>query len=61
VLFATSFTGLGQPGNEPIESRIVCDRLCANFELFRRSWGPWKEPERASHADRQPPASAPTR
>jgi len=45
LLFATSFADLGQPGNEPIESRIVCDRLSASFELFRRSWSPWKEPE----------------
>jgi AcrR family transcriptional regulator len=55
LLFATSFAGLGQPGNEPIESRIVCDRVCASFELFRRSWSPWNEPERGSEADRNPP------
>jgi AcrR family transcriptional regulator len=67
LLFATSFADLGQPGNEPIESRIVCDRLRATFELFRRSWSPWKEPEqepekepeqepeRASEADPNPP------
>jgi hypothetical protein len=40
VLFATSFAGLGQPGNDPIEANIVCDRLCAAVELFRRSWSP---------------------
>jgi hypothetical protein len=57
VLFATSFSGLGRPGNEPIESRIVCERMCASFEQFRRSWAPW----RASHADGQPPASATNR
>jgi AcrR family transcriptional regulator len=71
LLFATSFADLGQLGNQPIESRIVCDRLCATFELFRRSWSPWKEPEqepekepekepeqepeRASEADPNPP------
>jgi AcrR family transcriptional regulator len=59
LLFATSFADLGQPGNEPIESRIVCDRLRASFELFRRTWSPWKEPEqepeRASEADPNPP------
>jgi AcrR family transcriptional regulator len=56
VLFATSFSDLGTPGNEPIESRIVCERMCASFELFRRSWMPW----RAAGANGQPPASAPT-
>jgi AcrR family transcriptional regulator len=63
LLFATSFAGLGQPGNEPIASTIVCDRMCASFELFRRSWSPWKEPEqepehepeRASERDANPP------
>jgi AcrR family transcriptional regulator len=58
-LFAASFAGLGQPGNEPIEARIVCDRMCATFELFRRSWSPWRErengPEQASEADANPP------
>jgi AcrR family transcriptional regulator len=60
LLFATSFAGLGQPGSEPIEPKIVCDRMCGSFELFRRSWTPWKEPEQADDADRQPPASAPS-
>ena len=59
LLFATSFADLGQPGNEPIESRIVCDRLSASFELFRRSWSPWKEPEqepeRAGEGHPNPP------
>jgi AcrR family transcriptional regulator len=40
VLFATSFAGLGQPGDDPNEANIVCDRLCAAVELFRRSWSP---------------------
>jgi AcrR family transcriptional regulator len=53
MLFATSFGGLGLPGNEPIEPKVVCDRLCATFELFRRSWSTWNEPEHG-----QPPASA---
>jgi AcrR family transcriptional regulator len=64
ALFATSFAGLGQPGNEPIASNVVCERLCTHFELFRRSWSPWnqgwKEPEQSSDANGQPPASAPT-
>jgi AcrR family transcriptional regulator len=53
MLFATSFGGLGLPGNDPIEPKVVCDRLCATFELFRRSWSPWTEPDHG-----QPPASA---
>jgi hypothetical protein len=56
VLFATSFSGLGTPGNESIELGIVCERMCPSFEPFRRSWMPW----RASGANGQPPASAPT-
>ncbi|MDT5079686.1 MAG: hypothetical protein QOJ80_4323 [Mycobacterium sp.] len=66
MLFATSFSGLGLPGNDPIEPKVVCDRLCATFELFRRSWSPWNEAEHdARHEEdnglehRQPPASAP--
>ena len=50
ALFASSFAGLGMPGNDPIEPKVLCDRLAAMFELFRRSWSPWAEPE--------PPASA---
>jgi AcrR family transcriptional regulator len=66
MLFATSFSGLGLPGNDPIEPKVVCDRLCATFELFRRSWSPWNGSEHAvahevengpEHG--QPPASAP--
>lgn len=60
MLFATSFTGLGQPGNDPIDARIVCERLCAAFELFRRSWSPWSA-SGASGAEGQPPASATNR
>jgi len=44
MLFAASFDGLGLPGNEPVEPKVVCDRLCATFELFRRSWTPWNGP-----------------
>jgi AcrR family transcriptional regulator len=58
MLFAASFDGLGLPGNEPVEPKVVCDRLCATFELFRRSWTPWNRPRSESDADVQPPASA---
>jgi AcrR family transcriptional regulator len=58
MLFAASFDGLGQPGNEPVEPKVVCDRLSATFELFRRSWTPWKGPRSESVVAGQPPASA---
>jgi AcrR family transcriptional regulator len=41
VLFANAFAGLGTPGHDPLEPRILCDRLCAQYELFRRTWRPW--------------------
>jgi hypothetical protein len=66
MLFATSFSGLGLPGNDPIEPKVVCDRLCATFELFRRSWSPWNGSEHDAGYEvengpehGQPPASAP--
>ena len=59
VLFAASFDGLGQPGNDPVEPKVVCDRLRAAFDLFRRSWSPWNGPSNPSAAEGQPPASAP--
>jgi AcrR family transcriptional regulator len=58
MLFATSFGGLGLPGNDPIEPKVVCARLCATFEMFRRSWSPWSGPERGP-AHGEPPASTP--
>jgi AcrR family transcriptional regulator len=57
VLFATSFAGLGLPGNDPIEPKVLCDRLRETFELFRRTWSPWRE-ARDDVRDGQPPASA---
>lgn len=55
ILFSDSFAGLGQPGNDPIESRVICDRLSATVELFRRTWQPsLGEPDR----DRLPHLSA---
>jgi AcrR family transcriptional regulator len=41
VLFANAFAGLGMPGHEPLEPRVLCDRICAQYELFRRTWSPW--------------------
>ena len=55
VLFSSSFAGLGMPGNDPIDARVVCDRLAAQFEIFRRTWAPWN----TSGAEGQPHASAP--
>jgi AcrR family transcriptional regulator len=57
ILFSDSFAGLGQPGNDPIEPAIICDRLSATVELFRRTWLPaLGRPDRAPSG--QPPVSA---
>ena len=40
IIHAYSFADLGQPGHPPIESGVVCDRLCATFEAFRSTWSP---------------------
>ena len=58
ALFASSFAGLGMPGNDPIEPKVLCDRLAAMFELFRRSWSPWREPRVSGRGNPNPPASA---
>lgn len=56
AMFAASFAGLGLPGNPPIAPKLVCDRMCASFETFRRTWSPWgTDGERSQN---QPPASA---
>jgi AcrR family transcriptional regulator len=41
VLFANAFAGLGMAGHDPLEPRVLCDRICAQYELFRRTWSPW--------------------
>lgn len=46
VIFANAFAGLGLPGNPPLEPRVLCDRLRAQYELFRRTWQPWGESAR---------------
>ncbi|MCW2731103.1 MAG: hypothetical protein JWR13_1919 [Mycobacterium sp.] len=59
VLFANAFAGLGMPGNDPLEPRVLCDRLCAQYELFRRTWTPWTNgPTSTDGSVGQPPASA---
>jgi AcrR family transcriptional regulator len=55
VLFANAFSGLGMPGDDPLDPRVLCDRLSAQYELFRRTWTPWTSAK--GHAG-QPPASA---
>jgi AcrR family transcriptional regulator len=58
VLFANAFAGLGLPGNDPLNPRVLCDRLRAQYELFRRSWTPWASgPIAADDVAGQPPAS----
>lgn len=44
ALFASSFAGLGTPGHDAIEPKVVCDRLVVAFEMFRRTWSPWNVP-----------------
>jgi hypothetical protein len=56
VIFANAFAGLGTPGNDPLEPRVLCDRLQAQYDLFRRTWLPWTSEQ---HTKGQPPASAP--
>lgn len=58
AMFAMSFAGLGLPGHDPIEARIVCDRLVAAFETFRRTWSPWVPAAGALNHEGEPPASA---
>jgi AcrR family transcriptional regulator len=52
VLFATSFRGMGTPGNDPVEPEILCARLTETVDIFTRLWTPW-EP------NGQPPAGEP--
>lgn len=59
VVFANAFAGLGMPGHDPLEPRVLCDRICAQYELFRRTWSPWGERVDGRACDAgQPPASA---
>lgn len=55
VLFANAFSGLGMPGNDPLDPRVLCERLRAQYELFRRTWTPWTSVQGDVG---QPPASA---
>jgi AcrR family transcriptional regulator len=41
ILFSHSFADLGQPGNPPIQAEVVCERLSATVEQFRRTWSPY--------------------
>ncbi len=40
VVFANTFAGLGTPGHHPLEPRVLCDRIRAQYELFCRTWLP---------------------
>ncbi|MET0701902.1 MAG: TetR family transcriptional regulator [Mycobacterium sp.] len=51
VLFATSFRGMGTPGDDPIDAEVLCARLTATFETFARVTAP-------PQPDGQPPAGA---
>jgi AcrR family transcriptional regulator len=54
IMFANAYAGLGTPGHDPLESRIMCDRLRAHYDVFRRAWLPWTADDNASG---QPPVS----
>lgn len=56
VIFADSFAGLGQPGNDPFEPEVICERLATTVELFRHTWVPLAAVGGA--LDGQPPTSA---
>lgn len=56
VIFSDSFAGLGRPGNDPIRPDVICDRLSASVEVFRRTWSPWNP---SSSPASQPHTSAP--
>ena len=55
IVHAYSFAGLGLPDKPPIDADVICNRLCATFDSFRRTWSPFTSGE---SLDRQPPASA---
>lgn len=61
LLFSSSFAGLGLPGHPPINSGILCERLSATFERFRRSWEPTPQATQRPARDVAPPASGPQR
>jgi AcrR family transcriptional regulator len=48
VIFANAFAGLGLPGNPPLEPGVLCERLQAQYDLFRRTWEPFGGSPRSS-------------
>ncbi len=57
-LVESAFSGMGQPGNDPIEAGIFCERLKATLALFARTWKPWRT---GPSIDEEPPAGEPPR
>lgn len=43
TLFSGAFAGLGEPDNDPIDARIVCDRIETTFAMFTRLMLPWQQ------------------
>lgn len=41
LLMAVAFTGLGKPGQPPLDADTVCERMCSTYQLFTRLWSPW--------------------
>lgn len=39
AMFASSFAGLGMPGQDPIDAQVVCDRISENYAIFKRLCG----------------------
>lgn len=56
VIMNTACRGLGQPGNDPFEPDVICDRITATYALFLRAQAPWVP---TPQANGQPPAGAP--
>ncbi len=40
-LVESAFSGMGQPGNDPIEAGLFCERLKSASAIFARTWRPW--------------------
>jgi AcrR family transcriptional regulator len=52
-LVESAFSGMGEPGNDPIEAGIFCERLKSTFALFTRTRAPWRT---GPSANVEPPA-----
>lgn len=54
---ASAIDGMGTPGGDPLEANVMRNRLTSTFEVFRRTWVPWRN----GHCQTgQPPAGEPS-